>query len=147
MATQIVLSLPDELYRRAEGLARLTSRDVGDVLTDVIALSLPPFDESSGPLRPPTELSDREVLALAEDQPDPSYERRLSLLLDKQQDGALADDERPELIAMMQVYQHRLLRKAQALAEAVRRGLRPPWSREQRADTRGDPRTSSSESR
>ncbi len=26
----------------------------------------------------------------------------------------------------MQVYQQRLLRKAQALAEAVRRGLRPP---------------------
>jgi hypothetical protein len=46
--------------------------------------------------------------------------------LDKQQAGKLTNDERPELLALMQVYQEGLLRKAQALNEAVQRGLRKP---------------------
>lgn len=51
-------------------------------------------------------------------------DRRLSLLLNKQQAGKLIEAERVELSALMQVYQEGLLRKAQALSEAVRRGLR-----------------------
>ncbi len=57
---------------------------------------------------------------------DSAQEQRLSLLLEKQQAGHLADEERGDLLALMQVYQDGLLRKAQALNEAVRRGLRPP---------------------
>jgi hypothetical protein len=38
----------------------------------------------------------------------------------------LSDTERGELLTLMQVYQEGLLRKAQALHEAVRRGLREP---------------------
>lgn len=126
MATQVVLSLPDELYRRAEGLARLTSRDVAEVLADAIALSLPSFTEHSDGLRPAAEFSDQEILELADAQLAPDQDRRLSVLLDKQQRGDLAVEERSELASLMQVYQERLLRKAQALNEAVRRGLRQP---------------------
>jgi predicted transcriptional regulator len=126
MATQVVLSLPDELYRRAEGLARLVSRDVTEVLADAIALSLPSFTEHSDVPRPAAELSDGEILELADAQLAPGQDRRLSVLLDKQQRGALAVEERSELASLMQVYQERLLRKAQALNEAVRRGLRQP---------------------
>ena len=126
MATRIVLSLPDELYRRAEGLARLTSRDVAEVLADAIALSLPPLAEHSGALRPVMELSDQEILELAEAPLEPDQDRQLSVLLDKQQAGNATVEERSELSALMQVYQERLLRKAQALNEAVRRGLREP---------------------
>ncbi len=32
MSTQVTLTLPDEVYRRAERLAQLSSRDVADVL-------------------------------------------------------------------------------------------------------------------
>ncbi len=49
-----------------------------------------------------------------------------STFLNKQQAGQLTEDERTELMAPMQVYQQGLLRKAQALSEAVRRGLREP---------------------
>jgi hypothetical protein len=56
----------------------------------------------------------------------PAQDRRLSALLQKQQAQALSDPERAELLALMQVYQEGLLRKAQALREAVRRGLRMP---------------------
>ena len=126
MATRVILSLPDDVYRRAEGLAQLTSREVADVLADAIALSLPSFTEPASATRPLTELSDRELLTLADDQMEPSQDRRLSLLLGKQQDASLAADEHSELSTLMQIYQQRLLRKAQALNEAVRRGLRQP---------------------
>jgi hypothetical protein len=47
-------------------------------------------------------------------------------LLQKQQERALSAAEQTELVMLMQVYQQGVLRKAQALHEAVRRGLRTP---------------------
>ena len=73
-----------------------------------------------------TSLTDEEVLGLAEVQMLPAQGRRLSALLQKQQAQELSVPERTELLALMQVYQEGLLRKAQALHEAVRRGLRTP---------------------
>jgi hypothetical protein len=126
MATRIVVTLQDEVYRRVEQLAQLTSRDVADLLADTIALALPPLDVPTGPVRAVTSLSDEEVLALTELQMVPEQDRRLSALLQKQQEEALSAPERAELFALMQVYQEGILRKAQALREAVWRGLRAP---------------------
>ena len=126
MSTQVTVTLSDEGYRRAERLAQITGRDVADVLADTIDLSLSPLSPSSEEVKPVSTLSDGEVLALAELQMDPAQDRRLSTLLNRQQAGVLTEAERPELLALMQVYQEGLLRKAQALHEAVRRGLREP---------------------
>jgi hypothetical protein len=41
MSTQVMVTLPDEVYRRAASLARLSGRRMSDVLADTIALSLP----------------------------------------------------------------------------------------------------------
>jgi hypothetical protein len=121
-----MVTLPDEVYRRARRLATLTSRDVADVLADTIALSFSSLSADSETVRPVSRLSDEEVLTLTELQMEPSQDRRLSVLLDRQQAGTLTATERSELLALMQVYQEGLLRKAQALREAVRRGLREP---------------------
>jgi predicted transcriptional regulator len=43
MNTQITVNLPDEIYKKAEHFAQLTNRNVADVLTQVIALSLSPI--------------------------------------------------------------------------------------------------------
>jgi len=126
MATRVVVTLPDDVYRRVEQLAQLTNRDVADLLADTITLSLPPLDLSTRSVQVVTSLSDEDVLALTELQMLPAQDRRLSALLQKQQAQALSDPERAELLALMQVYQEGLLRKAQALREAVRRGLRMP---------------------
>lgn len=126
MSTQILVTLPDETYRRADHLARLTGRAMPDFLADTIALSLPPLSPSSEAPRPMSVLTDEEVLALTTLQMKPAQDRRLSLLLDKQQAGSLREVERSELFTLMQVYQEGLLRKAQALHEAIRRGLREP---------------------
>jgi hypothetical protein len=126
MSARVEITLPDEVYHRAERLAHLINRDVADVLADTIALSLPLLGPQAEIVRPVTELSDEDVLALTELQMEPSQDHRLSTLLDKQQAGELSAAEHPELLALMQLYQEGLLRKAQALGEAVRRGLREP---------------------
>ncbi len=126
MSTQVTVTLPDETYRRAVHLAQLTGRDIADVLADTIDISLQPLGSNLITGKPVAELSDAEVLAAADSQMEPSQDRRFSELLDRQQAGKLTSDERPELMALMQVYQEGLLRKAQALNEAVQRGLRKP---------------------
>lgn len=126
MGVQIMVTLPDEAFRRADQLARLVGRTMPDLLADTIVLSLPAVSSAAEALRPVASLPDREVLALADQQMNSIQDHRLSLLLNKQQAGKLVEAERVELATLMQVYQEGLLRKAQALSEAVRRGLREP---------------------
>ncbi len=126
MTTQVTLSLPDETYRRAERLARLTGRKVDDILADTLHISLQPLGTQAPTGIPIAEMSDAEVLAVADSRMDATQDQRFGELLHKQQAGTLLDNEQPELLALMQVYQEGLLRKAQALNEAVHRGLREP---------------------
>lgn len=73
-------------------------------------------------------LSDRQVIALTELQMEPSRDQRLSQLLQTQQESTLTTAEQSELEMLMEIYQAGLLRKAQALNESVKRGLRQPLS-------------------
>jgi hypothetical protein len=43
MATQITISLPDDLYQGVSSSAQLLGKDIRDVLTETIALSLSPI--------------------------------------------------------------------------------------------------------
>ncbi len=127
MSTQITISLPDETYRRAKKLAQLTRRDVATVMADTLSLSLPELDVAMTSTAV-ADLSNEEVLALADLQMDATDDRKLSHLLDKQQAGTLTETERLELIRHMQLYQSSLLQKAEGLAKAVQRGLREPMT-------------------
>ena len=124
MSTQVVVTLPDEVYASARRLADLMHREVADVLTDALRLAIPSLRPVADPGRPVEALSDTEVLALTDLQLPPEQDRRLTALLDRQQAGILSEAERPELGVLMQAYQEGLLRKARAIEEAVRRGLR-----------------------
>jgi predicted DNA-binding protein len=126
MSTQVTLTLPDETYRRAKHLAQLTGRTIADVLADTIDISLQPLGAEYIVGKAVSELSNIELLALADSQMESAQDDRLSELLHKQQAGQLLSTERSELLALMQIYQEGLLRKAKALNEAVRRGLRKP---------------------
>jgi hypothetical protein len=110
MATRVVVTLQDDVYRRVERLAQLTNRDVADLLADTITLSLTPLDVSTGSMPDVPSLTDEEVLELAELQMLPAQDRRLSTLLRKQQAQDLSDHERAELLTLMQVYQDALVR-------------------------------------
>jgi hypothetical protein len=126
MSTQVTVTLSDEVFERAQRLAQVSHRDVSDLLAETIAVSLPTLRAQSENPVPPGTLTDAEVLALTELQLPDAQDQRLSTLLDHQQSGTITEEERGELAALFQVYQEGLLRKAQALAEAVRRGLREP---------------------
>jgi hypothetical protein len=128
MSTQITITLPDDVYQRAERFARLANRDIASVLTDTIRLSIPPIRTDTLDLEPISDLCDEHVLALTELQMEPDQDVRLSELLNRQQAGLLVENERLELQALMQIYQEGLLRKATALSEAVKRGLMEPLS-------------------
>jgi hypothetical protein len=123
MSTEITLTLPDEVYQRAERFARLANRDVAGVLVETIQLSMPYVRADVTELESLSALADEQVVALTELQMELDQDARLSELLDRQQAGTLAKNERLELQTLMQIYQEGLLRKATALSEAVKRGL------------------------
>ena len=68
-------------------------------------------------------LSDYEVLALAYSRMDAALNQRMSVLLERNQAGEIAIEERTELDQLVAIYEHGSLLKAQAAAEAVRRKL------------------------
>ena len=126
MSTQVTVTLPDEVYRSALRLARLAHREVEEVLTDALTLSLPVLRQDSKGLPSLETLSDADILVLTKLELPPTQDRRLSALLELQQADTLTNAERGELLTLMQAYQEGLLHKAQALHEAVRRGLCTP---------------------
>lgn len=76
--------------------------------------------------QPVASLRDDEVLALTTVQMDEAQGKRLNNLLDMQQAGTLTDEDHHSLMALMQIYNQLWLRQAEALAEAVKRGIHPP---------------------
>jgi hypothetical protein len=126
MSTQVTVTLPDNVYQHVERFAQLAGYSVAEILATMLEVSAAQFNPPVQALEPVQALSDDAVLALSESQMEAAQDSRLSELLYKQQAGDLSQLERVELQALMQVYQEGLLRKAQALAEAVRRGLREP---------------------
>lgn len=126
MSKQVCLTVPDEVMRRAEVLAGHFGRAVTEVLTDAIEAALDPLNLSSNVVGAMGDLPDAQVVQFAEGTMASAEDQRLSSLLDRRQTGVITLDERTELASLMQIYQEGLLRKAQGLSEAVRRGLRPP---------------------
>ncbi len=124
MATEVILSLPDDVYHQAARLAQVMNQDVSHVSAEAIESALSPLGSSAVVFAPVGKLPDREVLAAAELRMDEAQGKRLGKLLDRQQARKLSDTERSEIAALMQVYHGNLVRKAQALSEAVRRGLK-----------------------
>ncbi len=120
MTAQITLNLPDEVYHQAELLALQRHRTVSEILVETLENFLLPT------AKPVSALSDSEVITQTQLRLQPLQEQRLSELLDRQQSGTIASVERGELQGLIRIYETRLLLQAQALNEAVRRGLIEP---------------------
>jgi hypothetical protein len=124
MAVEVTLKLPEGLVEHAKRFGEATQRDVGQVLADTLELmwatvgTVPELDP------PISSLSDDDVLALADLKLDPAQNERLGELQERGKQQALTEAERTELLSLLHIYQTGQLRKSEALAEAVRRGLR-----------------------
>ncbi len=123
MSAAITLTLPDTVLERAQLWAQHSGQPITEFLTETIALSLAPLGQVPPPM---SEWTDEEVASAAQLQLPPKDDRRLSVLLERQREGSLPEREAVELHHLMVAYQEGLLRKAMALREAVRRGLREP---------------------
>ena len=126
MSTQITVTLPDHVARRVSEWAAFTRQDVTDMVTTAIDIGLPEL--TSPQATPVDQLDDASIMALTEVKLDAESNERLDALLRKQREASLDEAERTELSGLMQQYHELWVRQAQALAEAVRRGLRPPLS-------------------
>ncbi len=73
-------------------------------------------------------MSDQEILFLVDLRMMDSQDQQLSSLLDKQQAGTISAVESISLNNLMAVYREGLACKANALKEAVKRGLMDPLS-------------------
>jgi len=125
MSIQLTVTLPDRVYERIKRLAELTGRDVQDTLAETLDGLLPPLS-SEMDTRPIETLTDSELIRLSEQMMDEMQSARMSALLYKQQAEPITEAERAELQMLMDVYETGQIRKARALAEAVKRGLRQP---------------------
>jgi hypothetical protein len=126
MTTEVTIALPNDVYHRAEWLAKRTGKTVSDVVAQAADLSLRPLGVPAELDPPLSEWSDEAVLAAANAMMPEADDRRFSELLERQQAGPLLAAERTALQAFVEQYQIGMLRKAQALREAVRRGLLDP---------------------
>jgi hypothetical protein len=124
MSRQITLEVPDDLMDRAEALAQYSRRNVDQVLLDTLDASLPSLPAPTDFSR----MSDEEVLAASKPLPASEDNPRFSELLQEQQSRSLSGAEKAELAEFLRQYGVLWVRQSEALAEAVRRGLRPPLS-------------------
>jgi hypothetical protein len=115
---QVVLTLPSALVRSAKQIATRTQRPLETVLTEWL-------DRAAAEL-PVEALDDASLLLLCELTLSSTEQAELDTLLAENREGELDDAGRRRLDACMQAYDRQLLRKSQALREAVARGLRKP---------------------
>ncbi len=126
MNQQITITLSEAALERAINLASVVARPIEKLLAETLELALP--DIGAEVLPSVTALPDEEVLALAQARMDARDNAYLSELLEKQQAGNLNEKERVALHSLNQTYLRLWLRQSEALAEAVKRGLRKPLS-------------------
>lgn len=116
---EITLNLPEKVYQEVSTVAKKSKRKVVDLIVDVIEEKY----SSEHSERPLMNLSDEEVLALANLQMPKKQSDRHSRLLYKNQAGTLKSEEKKELDFFQQVYGVALMRKTEGVYEAVQRDL------------------------
>ena len=118
MPEQITIQVSDSVVRSAAHVAAQSQQRIEEILSNWLdyAVNELPVDM----------LSDEEVLALTELQLTSEQQAILNDLLIKNREDMLDGEECRQLDEMMRIYEHGLLRKAQALRVAVQRGLREP---------------------
>jgi hypothetical protein len=117
MSTLLMLELPDDLAARAKAVAAASHLRIEDAVVKWIGRAVADA--------PVAAMSDSDILALCNSQLDPASQDELSKDLALLREGMLDAPQRSRLDELMAAYRQGLLLKAQAMKEAVSRGLRP----------------------
>jgi hypothetical protein len=111
---EVTLNLPKNIYLDLSKSAQQSKRTFDEVVSERL---------QKKPENPLGQSSDEEVLEAAKLWIPEKQSERHSRLLYKNQAGTLTASEKKELDFFQQVYRIALLRKAQGINEALRRGL------------------------
>lgn len=118
---EVTLNLPDNVYRNFSKLAEKKHRRLEEIITDKLQ------DDFSADNADYEETvagwTDEAVLALANLKLPQEQSDRMSLLLDRLQEGLITESEERELEVYTELSQIATLRKAYGIAEAVKRKL------------------------
>jgi hypothetical protein len=130
MTIPIIINLPESLAASVQRLGEATAREISDVLLDTLEIVLPTLDNLSEMSINSNiaDISDEEVLELANLKMDVFQNQRLGELQAKGKNTGLTAGERYELLILISLYQMGQLRKSEGLAEAVKRGIKTPLS-------------------
>lgn len=115
---EVTLNLPDKVFLDVSKFAKKTRRS----FDEIVSQRLETFFENE-PENPLKNSSDAEVMEAAKLWIPENQSDRHSKLLYKKQAENLTEKESRELDFFQQVYRIALLRKAQGMTEALRRGL------------------------
>ncbi len=118
MSQVVTLAIPDRTARSANDIAQRTRRSIEDVLIEWI-------DQAAAEI-PINYLPDAQILALCNSELDVELQQELSQLLADSREGMLNSASQERLDALMQLYRRGLVRKAEAVQIAVKRGLLQP---------------------
>ena len=106
---ELALTLPENLYRRAERAARLTHCEIEEILISTLEATLPLLPDDLPPdlaseLAEWTMLDDEALRVIASAVLSPKQQRRFSTLLRKEVKGRLSKSEAQEWEALQQEY-------------------------------------------
>ncbi len=118
---EVTLNLPENIYRNFQKLAERTSRRIDEVIAEKIQNDY--WAENLDAGESIANLSDAEMLELANLKLSEQQDKRMSRLLENQRESRITTSEKIELEGLMGLYRMGNLRKAQGCLEAVRRGL------------------------
>lgn len=126
--TDYMLSVPEDVYQRAQKLAQEISQSVDSVLLKYLPLladSVPilsPDEESE--LQALHALSDDALWTIAREQMASNTQARMQILMDKNSLGTIDTTEYQELEQLVERGQRLMLRKSEAMAILTERGHR-----------------------
>jgi stage III sporulation protein SpoIIIAA len=127
---EITINISEKIVEYAKIIGNSTQRDVETVISDTLEMLLPTLEniEYYQLNFNMTDLPDSEVLKIANSKMNMERNIRLGELQNKGKNIGLTEAEQSELTTLIKIYEIGQLRKSEALAEAVKRGLREPLS-------------------
>ena len=126
--TDYVLTIPPDVYDRAQQIAQETATNVDKVLIDhlktlsVNLSHLPPDEQAE--IMALKSLSDDALWTIASEQMPDDVQARMQVLMDRNSLGTISDEEYRELEALVERGNRLMLRKAEAAGNLMDRGHR-----------------------
>jgi hypothetical protein len=125
MSAELKVRLSDHILRRIQWMVESSGQDVDAMMDMTLEGLLPPLP-SELDSRPVESLNNQELLEVADSMMDESLNSRMDDLIQKQKHGnTLNSAEEAQFKMLWDIYEIGQLRKAQAMVETVKRGLRP----------------------